>query len=124
MMIDRPAFNYDNSGNPIVPAEASVEHNALVKAIESSDGPPHLWTLPRLKKNISGLPDWDKPRNEQGQFLSKSDADLRATWQREGGADQAIAKVRAVEAKIMAASPDAAALQSHITAVRHSIDSR
>jgi hypothetical protein len=31
MMIDRPAFNYDNSGNPIVPAEASVEHNALVK---------------------------------------------------------------------------------------------
>lgn len=76
------------------------------------------------KKNISGLPDWDKPRNEQGQFLSKSDADLRATWQREGGADQAIAKVRAVEAKIMAASPDAAALQSHITAVRHSIDSR
>jgi hypothetical protein len=31
MMIDRPAFNYDNSGNPIVLAEASVEHNALVK---------------------------------------------------------------------------------------------
>lgn len=76
------------------------------------------------KKNISGLLDWDKPRNEQGQFLSKSDADLRATWQREGSADQAIAKVRAVEATIMAASPDAAALQSHITAVRHSIDSR
>ena len=90
MMIDRPAFNYDNSGNPIVPAEASVEHNALVKAIESSE----------------------------------SDPDLRATWQREGGADQAITKVRAVEATIMAASPDAAALQSHITAVRHSIDSR
>ncbi|MGB8668787.1 MAG: hypothetical protein WCD29_03290 [Pseudolabrys sp.] len=70
MMIDRPAFNYDNSGNPIVPAEASVEHNALVKAIESSDGPPHLWTLPPAKKNISGLLDWDKPRNEQGQSLA------------------------------------------------------
>jgi hypothetical protein len=56
MMIDRPAFNYDNSGNPIVPAEASVEHNALVKAIESSDGPPHLWTLPRLRKIPAAFP--------------------------------------------------------------------
>lgn len=36
MMIDCPAFNYDNSGNPIVPAEAPVEHNALVKAIEAA----------------------------------------------------------------------------------------
>jgi hypothetical protein len=56
MMIDRPAFNYDNSGNPIVPAEAPVEHNALVKAIESSDGPPHLWTLPRLRKISAAFP--------------------------------------------------------------------
>src|SRR5262245_35219507 len=41
--------------------------------------------VPVKSKNFSGLPDWDKPRNEQGEFISKSDAEMRQQWEREGG---------------------------------------
>jgi hypothetical protein len=37
------------------------------------------------RKSFSGLPDWDKPRNSQGQFVSKSEAELRETWAKESG---------------------------------------
>ncbi len=120
-MIDRPDWSntFDSRGNEIVPVEAPKEHQALVAEIANSDGPstgddsPVVPAVP-AKKNISGLPDWDKPRNEAGQFVSKSEAEYRAIWAKEGGADAAIAKVLSVEATILSASPDATALQAHV----------
>ena len=120
-----PDFNFDSSGNPVEPEP--VSHTELIKQIENSDGPSQSVAVlatseagydiaPAKRRGLDGIEreDWDRPRNEQGQFLTKSEAELRATWQREGGADQAIAKVRSVEATIMAASSDATALQAHV----------
>ena len=59
-------------------------------------------------------PDWSgRPRNEQGQFIAKDNAALRAQWEKEGGYATNAAKVMAVEATIISASSDAAALQAH-----------
>lgn len=113
-------WNYDNSGNAVVPADAPMEHTALVAAIENSDGPNENREVAAdfvgvpIKRNVSGLPDWDRPRNEQGQYITKSAADRRAQWDKEGGYATNAAKVVAVESAILSASENPAALQSHI----------
>ena len=74
-----------------------------------------------VKKNWSGLPDWNQPRNEQGQFITKSDAELRQQWEKEGGYAQNVARVQAVEAKILSLSENPEALQSHIATLPEAI---
>lgn len=51
--------------------------------------------------------DWDKPRGDDGRHLLKSDAEMRAQWQREGGFAQNAARVQAIQSAILSASPDA-----------------
>jgi hypothetical protein len=58
--------------------------------------------LPVKSKGFSGLPDWgDKPRNESGQFITKSEGEYRAQWEREGGAEQAIQTAARKEAVML-----------------------
>jgi hypothetical protein len=56
----------------------------------------------------SSEPIGTKPRNEQGRFLAKSDAELRAQWEREGGYQQKVQRVLAVESAILSRSENAA----------------
>jgi hypothetical protein len=90
-MVDRPDFNYDNSGNAVVPA-APQSHDQLVKEIASADPAPvaNATSAPAKIRDDKGKivrPDWsaEKPRNESGQFLSKDNAALRQQWAKEGG---------------------------------------
>lgn len=62
----------------------------------------------------SGLPDWDKPRGEDGRYLSKSETEMRASWDREMGSDRAIAQILATETAFVNASENPAALKAHI----------
>ena len=62
--------------------------------------------LPVKSKGFSGLPDWgDKPRNESGQFITKSEGEYRAQWEREGGAEQAIQTAARKEAVMLSVAP-------------------
>ena len=63
------------------------------------------WSEAPAKKNFSGLPDWDKPRNEQGQFITKSDAELRQQWSKEGGLAHVAQVVTAKEKAMYAVAP-------------------
>jgi hypothetical protein len=48
-------------------------------------------------------PDWsEKPRDEQGRFLTKSDAELRQQWENEGGYEFNMQRVRDAEAVMLA----------------------
>src|SRR5262245_53718924 len=76
---------------PAAPASVPAKYDANCKIIRPDWNQPPSTVhaqegLPVTRKNFSGLPDWnDKPRNEQGQFITKSDDELRQQWEREGG---------------------------------------
>ena len=99
-----------------------MEHTALVAAIENDPGPASVVTttsndiVPAKRRGIDGIEraDWDKPRDEQGRYLAKSDAELRAQWDREGGYAANAARVTAVETTILNASENPAALQNQV----------
>jgi hypothetical protein len=67
-------------------------------------------------------PDWsERPHNSQGQYITKSEADLHVQWQREGGFEANVARVQAVEAKILSLSENPQVLQNHIAPLPQSI---
>jgi hypothetical protein len=136
-MIDRPTFNYDNSGNALVPAAPApteviseiatqdqpspktskalapaTAQPPAVTSVRDSDGRiirPD-WSLPttEVKANqISKLPDWsEKPRNAQGQFVTKSQGELIEQWHKQGGYAQNVARVERAEQTMFALSED------------------
>ena len=58
------------------------------------------------RPSLSGLPDWsDKPRKEAGQFITKSEGEYRAQWEKEGGIAQVAQTVARKEAAMLAAAP-------------------
>jgi hypothetical protein len=100
--IPRPAFNYDNQGREVVPAASQP-----------------------FRTNASGKPDWDfdnqgneRPRDEQGRYLTKPKADLLAQWEKEGTAASNIAKVLAAEQSMLAKAPT---LQTQISSLPNDI---
>jgi hypothetical protein len=69
--------------------------------------------------------DWDydndgnaKPRDEQGRYITKSEAALRAQWEKEGTAASNIAKVLAAEQSMLALAPS---LQTQIASLPNDI---
>ena len=93
-MADHPDWNFDNSGNAVVPADAPMEHTALVAEIANSDRPSQA-SVPATRdgnvlaksKSIDGIPreDWSKPRDESGRYVTNSADELRKRWADEGG---------------------------------------
>ena len=127
MSIDRPTFNYDNQGNSLVPTAADnlpADPADTVKQVATMDRPPPTPVqssapVPAKRPgSFSNLPDWGPPRNESGQFITKSEAELRQQWDREGGFEQNVARVRQAESSMLALSPS---LQSHITSLPNDI---
>lgn len=62
-------------------------------------------------------PDWGKPRDESGRYITKSDAELRQQWEREGGNEANVAKVMATEQAILGLSDNPQALQVHVASL-------
>src|SRR5262245_31864453 len=55
---------------------------------------------------FSNNPDWNVPaRNESGQFVSKSEGELRAQWDKEGGLAQVAQTVMRKEAAMLSVAP-------------------
>src|SRR5262249_50189521 len=110
MAIERPDWNFDNSGN--LPVPATPPHEQLVSDIAAYDGPTGAAVstpaapVPTKSKGFSGLPDWgDKPRNESGQFVSKSESENRAHWEKEGGIAQVMQTAMRKEAAMLSVAP-------------------
>jgi hypothetical protein len=129
-MVDRPDWNFDNSGNAVVPADNLPAPAEVQRQIETMDGPPPtVKSTPNVPaKNVSKLADWnydnqgnEKPRDSQGKYITASDAQLRAQWDKEGGFAQNAARVMQVEQTILGLSENAEALRSHIATLPESI---
>jgi hypothetical protein len=121
-MVDKPGGSGDWGAAQAAPALPSIEETstAMIKGEAPSaevqralaDNPTQVVTsqptsappVP-VKKNWSGLPDWDKPRNESGQFVSKSEGELRAQWDREGGLAHVAETVMRKEAVMYSVAP-------------------
>jgi hypothetical protein len=58
-----------------------------------------------LRANSGHLPDWNKPRNESGQFITKSEGELRQQWSKEGGLAHVAQVVTAKEQTMYAVAP-------------------
>jgi hypothetical protein len=136
MGIDRPDWNFDNSGAPVAPEMPSVQtvSDMIVRGekptqeiqrafAEHESGLPAdpLPTVPRDAKGNIVRQDWSQPRNESGQFITKSESELRQQWQREGGFEQNRDRVLATEAAILNLSANPLALQSHIATLPEAI---
>jgi hypothetical protein len=122
-MVDRPDFSkmFDQSGNALVPADnLPADPAETIRQIATMDGPQTGLVQSSApvpaRKSFSGLPDWDKPRNEAGQFITKSEG--RQTCQREGGLDRVAQAVRTAEAQMVALAPS---LQSQIAKLPNDI---
>ena len=135
-MIERPDWNYDSSGNALVPAAPSPE--AVTREVATLEGPSvatqcalaHTFdgaiAMSRsapAKRGVDGImrADWDKSRDKAGRFLSKSDAELRGLWQREGGYEANLQRVLVAEQAMLAASENPDALPGHIAALPDAI---
>jgi hypothetical protein len=97
---------------PAAPATSNVPAKRGIDGIMRQD-----WNTAPVevaRKSFSGLPDWDKPRDEQGRFLSKDDAALRQQWAKEGGYEANVQRVLAAEQTILGLSENPAALEAHI----------
>ena len=66
------------------------------------------------KRNIDGHMRKDWNRNESGQWITRSEGDLRQQWDREGGFEQNRDRVLASEQAIVSLSENPAALQDAI----------
>jgi hypothetical protein len=120
----------DTSGNRIEPTAPS--HQALIRAIEQDPGPPatadkstavepygYKQDWGRKEVAVRGPKDWDytpdgieRVRDAQGRYLSKSDAELRAQWAREGGIAHIAKTVMSKEQTMYAVAPS---LQAKVT---------
>jgi hypothetical protein len=129
-MIDRPDWSgkFDASGGEVAPALPSIAdtHSAMERGlpptpaqqsafgVEPTTAPATTSTPVPAKRGIDGImrQDWDKPRNETGQFVSKSEGEMRQQWDREGGID-AVAKI--VTAKEQTMYSVAPSLEAKVT---------
>jgi hypothetical protein len=135
---------YDASGNALVPAMPSMQdtHDAIVRgeaptpAIRQALGvEPAPTPAPVPVRDAGGKiirPDWlpkpvgvharqderqlaeSAPRNESGQYISRSQSELRAQWENEGGLQANVQRVLASESTMLSRTENPAALQSHI----------
>jgi len=76
-----------------------------------------------VKKGIDGIAraDWDKPRNESGQYITATQAGLRETFQREGGFKLNRDRVLAAESSYISMSENPAELQAALGELPESI---
>jgi hypothetical protein len=101
---------------PGVPAVSPVR-DAQGRLVRQDWGPKttpavHYEESPR--KNWSGLPDWSKPRNEAGQWISTQENQLRETWEKEGGYQAAVVRVQEAESTMLSLSENPEGLQAAI----------
>jgi hypothetical protein len=113
---------FDTTGRELIPALPSIQdtHNAMVKGEAPSaevtrafadDSTTHAASTTSTpvpaKRGIDGImrQDWDKPRNESGQFVSKTEGEMRQQWDKEGGIDQVAKVVMAKEATMYSVAP-------------------
>ena len=102
------AFADDSS--PSVPAASKDSSGKLVRpdwgpkpvTVHAQEG------LPVKRKSIDGIEraDWDKPRDAQGQFITKSADELRQTWEREGGYEFNLQRAQQTTQAIVALAGD------------------
>jgi hypothetical protein len=145
-MIDRP--DWDKGGGEVAPAmptpdqvihevatqsqpseatrRAFADDAPVAPARYTSDGKAvtirHDWNHAPVEvksKSFSGLPDWS--RNEQGQFISTSQADVREAWSREGGFELNRDRVLAAEQSILSLSENPAVLQASIATLPEAV---
>jgi hypothetical protein len=121
--MDRPNWNYDNSGGEVALAMPSVDTVTdmvvrgeaptpeIQRAFAQHNGEPvrHDWNHAPVavkSKGLSRLPDWgDKPRDEAGRYITKSEGEHRAHWEKEGGVAQVMQTVSRKEAAMLSVAP-------------------
>jgi hypothetical protein len=144
-MVERPNWNFDNSGGEIAPATPRPEQ--VIHEVATQSQPSEAtrrafaddantrtvvstlvrddkgriirpdWNqkvpVPAVSKD-SSRPDWTdgKPRNETGQFVSKSEGELRSQWEREGGIAHVAQTVMTKETAMYSVAPS---LESKVT---------
>jgi hypothetical protein len=59
-------------------------------------------------------PDWNKPRGDDGRFITKSESELRETWEKEGGYQAAVVRVQEAESTMLSLSENPEGLQAAI----------
>lgn len=123
---DNWAGKFDSSGHAVVPAMPSIQstHDSMMRGeaptpeVQRAFGvEPATSAAPvPAKRGVDGImrQDWDKRRNEQGQFITKSEGQLRETWAKEGGYEANVQRVLATEQAILGLSENPQALQSAI----------
>jgi hypothetical protein len=97
---------------PPVPAVTPVR-DAKGNIIRPDWSKPTPTVYQKPEGNVT-RPDWSKPRNEAGEFIGKSEAELRSVWEREGGVSAVAQRVLATESAIVSLSDNPAALQAAI----------
>src|SRR5262245_16667724 len=116
---------FDNSGGALVPAETPKDHQQIIAEMEAYPASvPATSTapVPAKGRGFSGNPDWGPPRDQSsGRYISKSDAQLREQWDKEGGFEANAQRVVAVEQSILNLSENPAALQAHIATLPDAI---
>jgi hypothetical protein len=100
----------DDAPGPVVSTQVRDAKGNIIRP-DWNQKAPTVYQKP--EGNVT-RPDWDKPRNEAGQFITKSESDLRETWAKEGGYEANVARVVAAENAILSLSDNPTALQNHI----------
>jgi hypothetical protein len=117
-MTDRPYWNLP-AVSPPSPDEVIAEiaegkgPSPATQSLVKSETTPMLYDqnhapVPARGRGFSGLPDWnfkEQPRDEQGQFVSKSEGELRQQWDKEGGLAQVAQTVMRKEAAMVSVVP-------------------
>jgi hypothetical protein len=113
MTIQRPDWS---GGLPALatPTPEQVIHEVATQSQPSEatrrafadDAPATTAPVP-AKRGIDGImrQDWDKARNESGQFVSKTEGEMRAQWDKEGGFAHVAQVVTAKEQTMYSAAP-------------------
>jgi hypothetical protein len=128
-MDDRPDWSgkFDSSGGALVPAAPTPDQ--VISAVERGipptpeqqrallgDATTAAPVPAKVQRDASGnviRPDWNVPaRNESGQFITKSEGELRETWAKESGLAHVAQTVMRKEQTMYSVAPS---LQAKVT---------
>jgi hypothetical protein len=98
--------------SPPVPAVPALARDAKGNVIRPDWGPKTPAPVPVSKDPTR--PDWNKPRNESGQFITASENQLRETWDKEGGYQAAVVRIQEAESTMLSLSDNPEGLQAAI----------
>jgi hypothetical protein len=140
-MIDRPDWNLPATAPSPEEVVAEIASGAdgpskATQQLVETDG-AKAPSVPALSRDARGnviRPDWGKPvvpvkragdwdfdnegnerpRSEQGQYITKSESELRQTFAKEGGLEANVARIQEAESTMLSLSADPVALQTAI----------